>query len=120
MSRERALPTPAKIAALACVAMLGSSSIAQGPDHSAMARRLFDQRQLSGAALIQDVRTGSPIVQASVGDGPNGLPLSTVKLLLMTLYWEHRADLPASLAPDVDRIIAQGADDPGRRLAFDL
>jgi len=94
--------------------------MAQGPDLADRARGLFDQRHLSGAVLIQDVRTGSTIASVSVGDGANGLPLSVVKLLLMTLYWEHRDDAPASLAPDVGRIIARGADDPGRRLALDL
>ena len=107
-------------ATFACFAMLCPCASGSQTDRRHAAQALFEQRGLSGAIVMQDVRTGAGILSVSVGDGASGLPLSVAKLLLAALYWEHRADLPASVAPDMDRIVAQSADDPGRRLALDL
>ena len=107
-------------AAFACLALLGPTAAASQANRRGDAQALFEQRHLSGAIVMQDMRTGAVLVSASIGDGASDLPLSVAKLLLVALYREHRAELPASVAPDVERIVAQSADNPGRRLALDL
>jgi hypothetical protein len=108
---------------LALAILLGvcaQSALAQALDAEIEARRAFHARNLSGALVLQDVRTGRLVANVSVGDGADGLPLSAVKLLLVAIYFEHRRGLPSSTAPDVDAIIARGLDNPGRRLTIEL
>jgi hypothetical protein len=94
------------------------SARAQAWDVDAQARRAFHARTLSGAIVLQDVRTGKLVADVSVGDGADGLPLSAAKLFLVAIYFEHRRDVPS--APDIDAIVARGLDNSGRRLAIDL
>jgi hypothetical protein len=69
------------------------------PDAQRLAARLFTERHLTGALLVQDVRTGSTIASYRSGDGANGLPLSAAKLFLVAIYLEHRRQLPKSVSP---------------------
>ncbi|HYD11888.1 MAG TPA: hypothetical protein VEC11_03475 [Allosphingosinicella sp.] len=108
------------MAAFACLALLGAPATASQSSRREVAQALFEQRALAGAIVVQDVRTGREIVSASIGEGARELPLSVAKLLLVALYWEHRRELPAPVAPDMDRIVALSADNPGRRLALEL
>jgi hypothetical protein len=94
------------------------SALGQSQNVESEAERAFHARNLSGAIVLQDVRTGKLLANVSVGDGADGLPLSAVKLFPVAIYFEHRSALPS--APDIDAIIAQGQDTPGRRLAVDL
>lgn len=82
--------------------------------------RLFAERSASGSIVVQDVPSGEMLASASIGDGASLLPLSTVKLMLAAIYWEHKAQLPKAIAPDMDALIALGRDNPGRVLALDL
>ena len=72
---------------------------------------------LQGTALIQDVRTGA--VRARLGEVWGGRPLSVAKLFLAAIYYRHQPQL-RGLNVDIDRLIALGSDDGGRRLALDL
>jgi hypothetical protein len=96
------------------------SALAQAQDVETEASRAFHARNLSGAIVLQDVRTGKFVANVSLGDGADGLPLSAVKLILVAIYFEHHRDLPPSIVPDIDAIVARGRDNPGRRLAIDL
>lgn len=99
---------------------VATAASAQPPDANAAARRLFAERGFNGALVMQDVRSGAVVASATVGEGASDLPLSSVKLLLLASYYENEASLPRAAAPDVNRLIARGADDPGRRLALAL
>ena len=77
-------------------------------------------RSAIGSIVVQDVRSGEVLISASIGDGATSLPLSTVKLMLAAIYWQHKAQLPKPIMPDMYALIAQGKDDPGRILALEL
>ena len=96
------------------------SALAQAQNLESQAERAFKARNLSGAIVLQDVRTGRLVATVSVGDGADGLPLSAAKLILAAIYFEHRPDPPSSIAPDIDAIIARGLDLPGKQLAIAL
>ena len=102
------------------------------------AGRLFAARDLSGAMVIQDVRTGAVVAYGSLKAGGRAkgerqypaelgsaiLPLSASKLLLAASWWTHAdlMDSPSAAASDKDvhDLIAWGSDSAGKRLALDL
>jgi len=104
----------------AAILIFACAHSARASDVETEARRAFHARNLSGAIVLQDVRTGRLVADISEGDGADGLPLSAVKLILVAIYFEHRRDLPSSVAPDIDAIIARGLDAPGKQLAVAL
>jgi hypothetical protein len=120
MSLVRCVP----MMALAAFALGAGAPVARAaPGASSLDRevsRLFGERGASGSIVVQDVRSGKLLASASIGDGASSLPLSTVKLMVAAIYWEHKAQLPESIAPDMYALIAQGKDDPGRVLALEL
>ncbi|MGD0189783.1 MAG: penicillin-binding transpeptidase domain-containing protein [Rhizomicrobium sp.] len=77
----------------------------------------FRERQLSGAIVMQDVRTRAVVVSASAGQDVNApvLPLSTTKLFIAASFLEHElGDL------DADSLIVHGIDNTGRKIALEL
>jgi hypothetical protein len=101
----------------------GALAVSPAPVASSLDReflRLFGERSASGSIVVEDVPSGELLASASIGDGARSLPLSTVKLIVAAIYWERKAQLPKSIAPDMDVLIAQGRDGPGRALALDL
>jgi hypothetical protein len=85
---------------------------------NAEAHRLFARKHLTGAILVQDVKSGA-ILSALDADAPV-LPLSVVKLFSAATYWEHRGALPATFAASSAALVAYGSDKAGRRLALNL
>jgi hypothetical protein len=107
------------------------------PDAVREAGRLFAARGLSGAIVVQDVRTGSVVAYGSADGwrakgekhdpaeiGAAILPLSASKLLLAASWWTHTdlMDGPSAAASDKDvhDLIAWGSDSAGKKLAVDL
>lgn len=79
----------------------------------AAAMHLFAAHHVTGAIAVRDVATGDLLVASSQERLP---PLSTVKLLLAALAWDHRVASPV----DVHALIVTGSDADGRQLALAL
>jgi hypothetical protein len=103
---------------LSIVAMIAATPAFAQTDASAKAHELLAARHLDGAIVMQDVRTGTTIASAEIGDKweDGVLPLSTTKLFLAALSRERGV----RTSVDVPQLIAQGSDADGRTLALDL
>src|SRR5262245_46949666 len=80
-------------------------------DVNARARELLAARHLEGAVVMQDVRRGTPIADATVGEKWEGgiLPLSTTRLFLAAIA----LDRGVHVSVDVRNLIAHGSDADG-------
>jgi len=110
--------------------------------HAAMCRaaneevvRLLLARRFVGEAIMQDVRTGAIVSFAGTAFVPGGkelhaagilpgagaLPLSSVKLMLAAIWWEHEDSIDSQLhktAPNLNEMLVAGHDEPARQLAL--
>ncbi len=117
---------PAMLASFASLHAIPSQSQSDGVARAAAtaeAQRFFNDRHLTGAAVAQDVKSGAQLVSFSSDSAsakPDFLPLSIVKLFLFASYWEHHAELPATITADPRQLIAEGSDSTGRHLALAL
>ena len=103
---------------LCLLALIATSPAFAQTDVNAKARELLAARHLDGAFIMQDVRKGTAIADASTGEKwQDGVqPLSTTKLFLAALAWEHGI----KTSVDLRELIAQGSDADGRMLALEL
>jgi hypothetical protein len=104
----------------------------------AQAGRLFKARDLSGAIVIQDVRTGAVATYGAFDRGPEGghgspgptgidtsiLPLSAAKLFIAAAAWREAEASGRRLSPaqekDLHEMLVWGSDSLGRSQALDL
>jgi len=110
------------IAALVAVPLLSSaqsrpsreSHVARSADSTALA--MLRERSLQGRIIVRDVGTMATIVDASTlaASDTAFLPLSTTKLIVAAIAWDHGFDANA------DSMIVLGFDSVGRRLALML
>lgn len=106
--------------ALAATLVCCAAQSPAAPRLSTTARALFERQDLKGALYSEDIRTGKAVADFDTGGGALDVPLSPVKLLLVSSYFEHERELPPTVRPDVQLIVARGSDDAARKLARDL
>jgi hypothetical protein len=105
----------------ACIAFAAGQSAAHSVKIPAIAaedvRAFLLERKVEGFILVEDVANGETVAIASTGAWTNGmLPLSATKLLLGAIASECGMASSASL----DKLIAYGIDNEGRKTALQL
>ncbi len=135
------LPRSSAAAAARCSPALSAGTVCEAANAEAL--RLLAARRLSGATVVEDVRSGAVVAYAS-SSAPGGhaggtaaatldvgspiLPLSIATLFLAASWWDHETQSAApareagerTSSVDVHEMIVSGSDSAGRRLALAL